>query len=207
MYTLYYSKGFSALAPHILALELGVDLALVEVPIPQGAHQAPEFLARNPKGRVPLLDTPEGGLSENPAILEYLAARHPQRGLLPEGHLAQARARELCAYLCATAHIAFAHKLRGKRWARDPVALADMQKYVPQNLTQCATYLESTLPLGPWALGADYSFCDPYLYVFARWLDAAGVPIDPFPKLAAHKLAMLARPATQAALAAQEIQE
>ena len=58
MYTLYYSKWSSALAPHILALELGVDLALVEVSIPQGAHKAPEFLARNPKGRVPLLGTP-----------------------------------------------------------------------------------------------------------------------------------------------------
>ena len=82
-----------------------------------------------------------------------------------------------------------------------------MQKYVPQNLSDCATYLESNLPLGPWALGAEYSFCYAYLYVFARWLDAAGVPIDHFPKLAAHKLAMRARPATQDALAAQEIQE
>ena len=207
MYTLYYSKGSSALAPHILLLELGADVALVEVPIPQGAHQTPEFLARNPKGRVPLLDMPQGSLTENPAMLEYLATVHSDAGLLPEGAFAQARARELCAYLCATAHIAFAHKLRGKRWAQDPDALADMQKYVPKNLSDCATYLESTLPLKPWALGNDYSFCDPYLYVFARWLDTAGVALDPFPKLAAHKLAMLARPATHAALTAQEIQE
>lgn len=197
MYTLYSSKGSSSLAPHILLEEVRASYTVVETSIQDGAHQTPEYLARNPKGRVPLLDTPQGALTENPAILEYIATVHPDAGVLPQGVMPQARARELCSYICATGHIAFAHKLRGKRWAEDPVALADMQKYVPRNMTDCARYLESTLPLGPWALGAEYSYCDPYLLIFTRWMGLAEVSLDAYPKLAAHKAAMMARPSTQ----------
>lgn len=203
MYTLYSSKGSSSLAPHLLLEEVGVPYTVVETSIQQGAHQTPEYLALNPKGRVPLLDTPEGGLTENPAILEYIATMTPEAGMLPQGVMAQSRARELCAYICATGHIAFAHKLRGKRWADDPVALEDMQKYVPRNMADCATYLQNILPSGLWALGNDFSYCDPYLHIFTRWMGLAGVSLEPYPKLAAHHAAMMARPATQAVYSAQ----
>ena len=181
MLKLYYSKGTSAVAAHILLHEVGAPHETVEVAIPKGEHLTPEALQRNPQGRVPVLETPEGVLTENPAILEYIAATHPAAALVPEGAFAQAKARSLAAYLCATAHIAFAHKQRGLRWAETDASIRDMQALVPKNLADCAALLENDLALGPWALGDRYTFCDPYLLLMGRWLSAVDVPIGNYP--------------------------
>lgn len=205
MLKFYYSKGSSALAAHILLGDVGATYDAIEVSIPKGEHCTPEFLQRNPKGRIPVLETPEGILTENAAILEYIAATHPDAGYVPVGTFAQAQARSLAAYLCATAHVAFAHKQRGLRWATQDDCLREMQSLVPRNMAECAAFLESTLDLSPWALGQTYSFCDPYLFLMGRWLAAADVALSDYPRLAAHRDAMLARPATQAALTAHDL--
>lgn len=200
MLKFYYSKGSSAVAAHILLEEVGVPYAAIEVSIPDAAHKAPAFLAKSPKGRIPVLETSHGTITENPAILEYIAATYPDAHCLPQGNFAQTQARSLCAYLCATAHVAFAHLHRGSRWAQSEGALADMQAQVPKNLISCAKFLENDLAFAPWALGGAYTYCDPYLLQFTRWLDGANVAIDQFPKLSAHRQAMRDRPATAAVL-------
>jgi glutathione S-transferase len=199
MLKLYYSKGSSALAAHILLNEVGAAFEAVEISIPKGQHLSPEFIEKNPKGRVPSFETPDGVLTENPAILEYIAATHPQSSTLPTGHFAQAQARSLAAYLCATVHVAFAHKQRGLRWASQDGSISDMRSMVPSNLKECAALLEQGLNLDQWALGATYTYCDPYLFLVGQWLAAADIPIQEYPKLAKHRATMLDRPATQAA--------
>ena len=202
MLKLYLSKGSSALAAHILLEDANALYITQEVSIPKGEHQSHAFLKLNPKGRVPVLDTPEGTITENPAILEYIAVSHPRANLAPSGVLEQANARSLCAYLCATAHVAFAHKQRGTRWADDANAVESMQQYVPQNIAESAAYLEAYVMRGAWAMGDNYSFCDPYLFLMGRWLTACDLPLEQYPKLAAHHLAMRKRTSTITALAA-----
>lgn len=197
MLKFYYSKGSSALAAHILLEEVGADYEAVEVSIAQGAHREPEFLARNPKGRIPLLETPDGLISENPAILEFIAATHPKAGMLPGDPFTRAQAHSLAAYLCATVHVAFAHGKRGTRWAKSESALAEMRAIAPQTLKACAAYLEETLTLSPWALGETFSFCDPYVFLVEGWLRKMGENLDTLPRLASHSLAMRERPAVQ----------
>ena len=199
--TFYFSKGSSALAAHILLEEVGVAYDAVEISIAAGAHRTPAFLARSPKGRIPLLETPEGGLTETPAILEYIAETHPTLGLQPKDPVSRGQARALCAYLCATAHVAAAHRHRGVRWATLESSLKDMRAQVPQNLTACARLLEDTVAFDPWAMGARFTFCDPYVFQFYQWLAASDVDLSDFPKLTAHEAAMRARPATQRAMA------
>lgn len=201
MLKFHYSRGSSALAAHILLEEVGADYQAIEVSIPKGEHRSADFLRRNPKGRIPVLDTPDGTLTENPAILEYIAATHPEAGLLTQSPFAQAQARALSAYLCATVHVAFAHLKRGKRWADGQSTIEDMQGKVRGNLEDCARYLEAELSLSPWAFGPRYSYCDPYLFLLGGWLGAAGGTLEGMPGLTAHAAAMRARPATQRALA------
>jgi glutathione S-transferase len=205
MLTLYFSKGSSAIAPHILLEEIGADYELAEVSIPQGTHQTPEFLALNPKGRVPVLVTPQGVLTENTVILPYLAQAFPGSGLAPTDPFAFAKAQEFCAYFASTVHVAFAHKQRGARWADDADAHQAMQAKVPQNMSDCANMIETHLLVGPWALGDSYTFVDPYLLLIERWLGMAGVDVTGWPKLAAHADEMRGRPATQAVLAANDL--
>jgi glutathione S-transferase len=75
-----------SLSPRRLALclaEKKLTIPTVEVDIGASAHRAPEFLAKNPLGRVPLLEL-DGGrtLSESDAIIEYLEELHPEPPLL-----------------------------------------------------------------------------------------------------------------------------
>ena len=205
MLKFYYSKGSSALAAHILLHETGVAHHARLVSISQGDHQSEAYLHINPKGRIPALETPKGIITENPAILEYIATIDPTQTCLPTGAMAQAQARALCAYLCSTVHVAFAHSKRGARWAADPASLKDMQQIAPRNLARSADYLESQLSGGPWAMGESYSFCDPYLFLLGRWCDMTGTSLKAFPNLTAHQNAMRARPATQAALALHDL--
>ncbi|WP_299552413.1 glutathione S-transferase family protein [uncultured Tateyamaria sp.] len=202
MLELYYSKGSSAVAAHVLLEEVGATYEPIEVSIAKGEHRMPAFLRRNPKGRIPALGTAEGVISESPAILEYIAQSYPDAGVQPRGPFKQAQARSLCAYLCATAHVAFAHKHRGARWAVAEASLRDMQGRVAQNLSDCAAYLQKeAVASGPWAMGEQFTYCDPYLFQFSRWMEVAEVEIADFPKLQMHRDAMLARPATRKVLA------
>lgn len=202
MLKLYYSRGSSALAAHILLEEIGAPYEAEEISIPDRQHKTVEFLKVNPKGRLPVLQTPEGILTENPAILEYIAAAYPQSRLVPEGIFHQAKARSLCAYLCATVHVAYAHKKRGTRWAATAHAIEDMEQLVPENLKECADHLEAGFKHGPWAMGSQYTFCDPYLFLVGKWMAANTIDLAAYPKLDAQSCAMRKRQATQVALKA-----
>ena len=201
MYTLYLSKGSSALAAHILLEEIGAPYDTVVVSIPDKAHLTPDYLAINPKGRVPALQTPQGVLTENTAILAYLAQAHPEHALAPTDTFAFAQAQALNSYISSTLHVAFAHKARAARWADDPVAIAVMQAKVAPNIAEGAQFVEDHLIKEPWALGERYSMCDPYLFLVHRWMAASQVELADYPRLNAHNNAMRARPAVQAALA------
>jgi glutathione S-transferase len=63
--------------------ELGLAPEFVTVNILKGETRTPEFLAKNPNGRMPVLEDGDFVLWESNAIITYLAAQHPEKGLLP----------------------------------------------------------------------------------------------------------------------------
>ena len=83
-WTLYTSPGSCALASHIALREAGAEFDLVKVDFKAGQQQSAGYLAINPKGRVPALVTEEGVLTETPALLAFIAQRHPQAQLAAE---------------------------------------------------------------------------------------------------------------------------
>lgn len=80
-----YEHPFSSAAFKVRALihELGLPVTLVTVDMMKGEHKTPEFLAKNPNGKVPTLEDDGFYLWESNAILCYLAAKKPESGLLP----------------------------------------------------------------------------------------------------------------------------
>jgi glutathione S-transferase len=77
MLKLFYAVGTCALASHITLEEAGADYALVGLDFSSNDQRRPEFLAINPKGRVPALVTAKGILTETPAILVFIAQSFP----------------------------------------------------------------------------------------------------------------------------------
>ena len=185
-WTFYTAPGTCALATHIALHEAGAEFDLVKLNIAAGQQQSPDYLRVNPKGRVPALATPQGVLTETPALLAFVAQSFPAAGLAPlDDPFAFARMQELASYLASTAHVAHAHKRRGARWADDPAAHEAMRAKVPQTMTVCAAYLEAQI-VGPWVAGERYSVVDGYLYTVGSWLEGDGVDMTRFPKLTAY---------------------
>ena len=204
MLTLYYMSNTCSLASHIVLEEVGADYEAKRVDFSENAQRSQDYLAINPKGRVPTLVTDRGALTETPAILAFLAQSFPQAELAPfDDPFAFAKLQAFNSYICSTLHVAHAHKVRGSRWADDPAAHESMRKKVPESVAACFELIENDMLQGPWVMGETYSIADPYLFTVAQWME--GDEIDParFPRVIDHRNRMLTRPAVGRAIAAQ----
>ena len=202
MLKLYYAAGTCALASHIALEEAGAKFETVRVDFRSNEQRKPEYLAINPKGRVPALVTEHGVLTETPALLVYIAQIFPHAGLAPLGDaFALARVQAFNSYLCSTTHVAHSHRMRGHRWADDPAAIEDMQRKVPHSVGECFELIEREMFAGPWVMGETYTICDPYLFTLAQFLEGDGVDPARFPKVLDFRNRMADRPAVKRALA------
>ena len=202
MLKLYYAPHTCALASHIALEQAGADYETVRVDFTTNGQRKPEYLAINPKGRVPALITDRGILTETPAILMFICQSYPQAGLAPlDDPFALAQVQSFNSYLCSTVHVAHAHRVRGYRWADDPAAIKEMQRKAPQAVGECFALIEREMLKGPWVMGETYSICDPYLFTLAQWLEADGVDLGKLPKLAGHRERMSKHPVVRKVVA------
>ncbi len=196
MLKLFYTPGTCSLASHIALEETGVDYTAVPIDFSKAEQTKPDYLAVNPKGRVPALVTDRGTITETPAILTYIAQSMPQAKLAPlDDPYEFARIQSFLSYLCSTVHVAHAHGRRGSRWADDPAAHEAMRAKVASNMTDCFQLIEMSMLTGPFVAGDSYSIADPYLFTIAGWLEPDGVDPARFPKILDHRNRMTQRPA------------
>jgi glutathione S-transferase len=204
MLTLYFAKSTCALASHIALEDAGADYEAKRIDFSQNAQQSPDYLAINPKGRVPALVTPQGVLTETPAILVYIAQSFPKTNLAPlDDPFALAQMQSFNSYLCSTVHVAHAHRVRGSRWADEESSFADMKRKVPKTVGACFEMIEQKMFKGPWVMGERYTVADPYLFTLAGWMKGDSVDINTFPRIAEHHARMAERPNVQKVRAAQ----
>ncbi|HEY7852287.1 MAG TPA: glutathione S-transferase N-terminal domain-containing protein [Caulobacteraceae bacterium] len=202
MLNLYYAPGSCSLASHIALEEAGAAFTLTRVDFAAAEQRGAAYRAINPKARVPALATDQGIITETPAILAYIAQTHPDAGLAPIADpFAFAQVQAFNAYLCATVHVAHAHRMRGARWADDEATIAGMKRAVPRSVGAAFEVVETSLLVGPWVMGEAYSICDPYLFTLAQWLEADGVDPTRLPRVIDHRRRMAERPAVRKALA------
>ena len=83
-YRLYGARRSGAVMVELALAEIGADYEFVRTRLGKGAKDSDAYLAVNPTGKLPALETPDGEiLTESAAILLTLAERHPAAGLLP----------------------------------------------------------------------------------------------------------------------------
>jgi glutathione S-transferase len=202
MFKLYYTPNTCALASHIALEQAGAAYEAICVDFAANEQRKPEYLAINPKGRVPSLVTDRGVLTETPAILVFIAQSYPSARLAPlDDAFALAQAQSFNNYLCSTVHVAHAHRMRGTRWADDPAAIAEMQRKAPQAVGECFALIERAMLKGPWVMGETCSICDMYLFTLAQWLEADGVDTGKLPKVMDHRRRMSERPVVRKVIA------
>lgn len=200
----FYAPGSCALASHIALEEAGADYTAHRMDLKAGDQRKPEYLAINPKGRVPALVSDRGILTENPAILAFVAQSFPKAKLAPvDDPFAFAAVQAFNGYLASTVHVAHAHGRRGYRWADNQSSFDDMKRKLPETMAACFDLIEREMFKGPWVMGDAYTICDPYLFTIAEWLEGDGVDPTRFPKVHDHRRRMYERPAVKRALAAE----
>lgn len=196
MLTLYYSPGACAMASHIALEEVHAEYELVRIDLKKGEQKTPEYLAVNPAGVTPALVTPEGVLTENAAILPYVATLYPDAGLAPTEPFDLARMNAFDAFLGSSLHPAIARVI----FPKDKLE-GDARRKATELALSRYDLVERHLLKGPWALGEAWTAADGYLSVFTRWLRQAGMlDKERFPKLNAHLNLVQSRPAVQKVL-------
>lgn len=203
MLTLFYNPGSASDVARIALEEAGAAYQALRVDLSKNEQREAQYLALNPKGRVPTLVTDEGVLTENIAILGWIAQAFPEAGLAPDDAFGFARMQAFNAYMATTVHVAYAHWRRAYRWADDEAAREHLRQVAPERYATCFELIESELFEGPWVLGEEFSLADVYLFVFADWLDTIGVDASRFPRVQAHREQMRQRPAVRKVLAQQ----
>jgi len=194
MIKLYYSPGSCSLASHIALEEAGADYVVERISFVASQQRSSEYLAINPKGRVPAMITARGVLTETPAILAFIAQSYPKANLAPlDDPFAFAQMQAFNSYLCSTVHVAHAHKGRGTRWADDPEAIAEMKRKVPESVGAYFDLIEKALR-GPWAMGDNLTVADPYLFTLSGWMEGDGLDLSRYPRVMDHRRRMLERP-------------
>ena len=194
MLKLYYAPKTISIVVAITLEEAGLPYEPLKIDFASAAQTKPDYLAMNPKGRVPTLINDAGRtMTETGALLEYIAALAPDAGLVPTDLEQAAQMRAVMYYLASTMHVAHAHRMRGTRWADDPKSHADMAAKVPETMAQCCAYVEGNCLQGDYVAGDALTLADPYLFVIATWLEGDGVDVANYPKLAAFMQRMEAR--------------
>ncbi len=201
MYTLYAAPGACSRVPMITLEEAGAAFDVELIRFMRGAHKQPSFLALNPKGKVPCLVTPEGPLTENPAIALYLAEQFD--GLLPKAETSIDRANITAdlVFCSATLHPIVSRMRVPMFMAEGPDAISSVKEKAVEAMAPMAKLIDDRLSDRPWWYGDDWSILDAYIFWVWFRIVGGGFPTKPYPNWAAHAARMNARPAVIRALA------
>lgn len=200
MSTLYIAPSACSLASHALVYELGLPIQIEKV-----AVRTPDspIHAVNPLGRVPALVLEDGSLlTENTALLPYLADLKPEAGLFaPVGSAERAQIQRWLGYLATEIHVGCFRPLRRpERYSDDESAHPGIQAKARLQLHQALLHIEQHLQGKTWLVAERYTIADLYLSVFAGWLPALGEPFTELTAINRLRDAVRARPAVQKAL-------
>lgn len=189
---LYYLPGACSLAAHIVLNELAVPAQFVRVDrATRKAEDGTDYLTVNPNGYVPGLRLDDGQvLTENVAILSYLADLRPEAGLAPPSGFGRYRLLQWLSYVNSELHGAYKPFFGGDEAAKEAAG---------QKLKQRYRLVEQALER-PFLLGEQPSVADFYLFVVTNWAGRVNLDLSEFTRLAAFMERMRARPAVQTSL-------
>ena len=197
---LFYAAGSCALGIRILLEEIGAPYDVAALKLAEAQQRAPEYLAINPKGKVPALIRPDGRiLTEYPVISLWLAQNFPEARLLPEAADDLWAAMELVEYVVSSLHMRGATlAMRPDKFLSDPAAQAALADEGRAVLRAGFAQLEAQLA------GRDFFFdrftiADAAVFYLLNWKTRIGMELPP--ALAAYHARLSERPSILRALA------
>jgi glutathione S-transferase len=210
MMELYFAPGACSFVPHV-ALEAiraatGESFEPKIVKLHKGEQKAPEYLAINPNGQVPVLIADGKPLNQIVAICDYLDRRFPKAGLLPTESWARAQALSQLAWMNNTVHPTFTHVFRAADFADSESAQADVRKAAVQRYRAHLERIQAwSAAAAPFWFGDRISFHDAYAFTLFRWGGYAGIDPQSLPGYRSYIERVMVAPPVAAALERERI--
>ena len=185
---LYYSPLACSLASRIALYEAEADATFVEVdPLTKTTSDGADFRTINPLGLVPTIVMDDGTtLTENAAILQYIAERFPNASLAPQDPVGRARLHQWLSFIGTELHKALFVPLLTPS-APDGAKTFALSK-AQSRLSWVGTMLEGR----EYVLGA-FSVADAYLFAVLNWSTVTSVDLKPWPRITSYQARLLAR--------------
>jgi glutathione S-transferase len=193
-YRLYdYLPSGNGYKVRLVLRQLGLPYELVELDIKHGATRTPEFLAKNPNGRIPLLEIPgRGCLAESHAIIAYLAEG---TALVPEDPLARAR---MWQWMCFEQYNLEPSIGTARFWiaslGRTEAELGEKLEEKRRNGHAALAVLEKGLAGQEFLVAGQYSLADIALYAYTHVAPEGGFDLEPYPAVRAWCARVAAQP-------------
>ncbi|WER48779.1 glutathione S-transferase family protein [Cupriavidus sp. WKF15] len=170
--TLYYNPQSRASVARWMLEEVGADYQLQHIDFTKGESRSPAFLAINPMGKIPTLVLDDGTvLTENGAIIAWLADAFPQAALIPPPG-SSARGTVLrWLFFCGSC---FEPALTDRMMRAD--APVSRQAVGWGDYDDVIDAIEKALTPGPFVLGTAFSAADVYLGASLAWAGRFGAP-------------------------------
>lgn len=178
---LYGSAGACSLAADIALHEAGIRFDLAKVDLRTKKVDGADFNEVNPKGYVPALRLTDGTvLTENVAVLQYIADLNPDAHLAPPaGTMERYRLQEWLGFISSELHKSFGplfHTESGEQAQQS--ARAQLQKRLK--------WLQGELGSRPYLLGQAFTVADAYLFTVLRWAPRVGIDLAQWPALQSY---------------------
>ena len=194
---LYYSPGACSLAAHIILNEINVDFDLERVDLKtHKTAKGVDYYEINPKGYVPALEINPGLiLTENVAILPFLAQHDPKQDLIPPSGMGRAKVLEWLGYLNSELHdeyaVFFDPKITEDEKVRGYATIDKMLKYIDDYLAKSDYDYLVNDRFGP---------ADAYLFVLTNWSKVIHHDLTPFTNIVALRNKVAERQSVQIAM-------
>ncbi|MEA0737724.1 glutathione binding-like protein [Xanthomonas campestris pv. campestris] len=199
---LYTKPGACSLADHIVLRWSGLPFELTVVDA--ATMKSPDYLRLNPAGAVPLLVVDQWALTQNAAILNYIADTAPLTGLGGDGTArSRAEINRWIAFVNADLHPTFKPLFGSTAYLQDDALIQRSHEDARTKLRTLYTRVDAHLQGRNWLAGDTHTGADAYLFVTLLWAHKAGVDLSSLSALDAFFQRMLADADVQAALQAE----
>ena len=203
----YYSTATCSTLAHIALEEVGVKFTPIEVSWKRNVNV--EALNQvSPLGAVPVLSVDGKVLTQNAAILEYIADGNPSLGFLPKaGTFERAEAMSWISLATADLQKSFGPILGAQRLTSIDAAKTELKAYGIKNVQKYLTHIDAALNGRDYIMGKDYSFADSALFVFIGWCKWAEIKTSEYKNINPFMKRVYQRPAVQKVLASEGLMD
>ena len=203
---LYYSSGACSTSCHIAAEEAGIAYTGIEVSWDKNQNVA-ELEKLNPLGAAPVMVSDQGKvLTQNMAILEYIADSMPASKLLAEkGTWERVETMSWLSFVASDFHKAFGPLFQATAMSTSDAAQAEIKNYAVGNINKYLEHLDQNLAGKDYIMGKQFTIADSYLFVVLGWCKWLEIKTDGYKNVTGYMGRVFERPAVQKVMKLEDL--